>query len=152
MKEPTMIKGVVAFPNENGNRDIRFIDAFYNDLFKIPDHSNIVITYLDGTKRIVPCEYIDDTHTDIGGTAYRICAEVSEERNLWTIKKRHRRNTKDIVQTKRRGDHRSRSVYRSHTHACEYTPILECSTVYGISQGKEQSDDIRQTRKFKVKV
>lgn len=73
MKEPTIIKGVVAFPNENGNRDIRFIDAFYNDLFKIPDHSNIVITYLDGTKRTVPCEYIDDTHTDIGGTAYHIC-------------------------------------------------------------------------------
>ena len=37
MKEPTIIKGVVAFPNENGNRDIRFIDAFYNDLFKIPE-------------------------------------------------------------------------------------------------------------------
>lgn len=73
MKEPTIIKGVVAFPNENGNRDIRFIDAFYNDLFKIPDHSNIVITYLDGTKRVAPCEYIDDTHTDIGGTAYHIC-------------------------------------------------------------------------------
>ena len=73
MKEPTIIKGVVAFPNENGNRDIRFIDAFYNDLFKIPDHSNIVITYLDGTKRCVPCEYIDDTHTDIDGTAYHIC-------------------------------------------------------------------------------
>lgn len=73
MKEPVLIKGVVAFPNENGNRDIRFIDAFYNDLFKIPDHSNIVITYLDGTKRCVPCEYIDDTHTDIDGTAYHIC-------------------------------------------------------------------------------
>ena len=60
-QEPVLIKGVVAFPNPNGNREIRFIDAFYHDLFKIPDHSNIVISYLDGGKRCVPCEYIDDT-------------------------------------------------------------------------------------------
>ena len=60
-QEPVLIKGVVAFPNPNGNREIRFIDAFYHDLFKIPDHSSIVINYLDGGKRCVPCEYIDDT-------------------------------------------------------------------------------------------
>ncbi|WP_235222859.1 type IV secretory system conjugative DNA transfer family protein [Oscillibacter valericigenes] len=63
-QEPVLIKGVVAFPNPNGNREIRFIDAFYHDLFKIPDHSSIVINYLDGGKRCVPCEYIDDTHVD----------------------------------------------------------------------------------------
>ena len=72
-QEPVLIKGVVAFPNPNGNREIRFIDAFYHDLFKIPDHSNIVISYLDGCKRCVPCEYIDDTHVDIDGTAFHIC-------------------------------------------------------------------------------
>ena len=72
-QEPVLIKGVVAFPNPNGNREIRFIDAFYHDLFKIPDHSNIVISYLDGGKRCVPCEYIDDTHVDIDGTAFHIC-------------------------------------------------------------------------------
>ena len=71
-QEPVLIKGVVAFPNPNGNREIRFIDAFYHDLFKIPDHSNIVISYLDGCKRCVPCEYIDDTHVDIDGTAFHI--------------------------------------------------------------------------------
>ena len=69
-QEPVLIKGVVAFPNPNGNREIRFIDAFYHDLFKIPDHSSIVINYLDGGKRCVPCEYIDDTHVDIDGTAF----------------------------------------------------------------------------------
>ena len=73
MSEPILIKGVVAFPNPNGNREIRFIDAYYHDLFKIPDHSNIVISYLDGGKRCVPCEYIDDTHVDIDGTAFHIC-------------------------------------------------------------------------------
>ena len=57
-QEPVLIKGVVAFPNPNGNREIRFIDAFYHDLFKIPDHSSIVINYLDGGKRCVPCEYM----------------------------------------------------------------------------------------------
>lgn len=72
-QEPVLIKGVVAFPNPNGNREIRFIDAFYHDLFKIPDHSSIVINYLDGGKRCVPCEYIDDTHVDIDGTAFHIC-------------------------------------------------------------------------------
>lgn len=38
-QEPVLIKGVVAFPNPNGNREIRFIDAFYHDLFKIPDQA-----------------------------------------------------------------------------------------------------------------
>ena len=33
-QEPVLIKGVVAFPNPNGNREIRFIDAFYHDLFR----------------------------------------------------------------------------------------------------------------------
>ena len=54
-QEPVLIKGVVAFPNPNGNREIRFIDAFYHDLFKIPDHSSIVINYLDGGKSCPGC-------------------------------------------------------------------------------------------------
>ena len=43
-QEPVLIKGVVAFPNPNGNREIRFIDAYSLDLLEIPGHSNIVIS------------------------------------------------------------------------------------------------------------
>ena len=34
MKEPINIMGVIAFPNENGKRDCRFIDPHYNLLLR----------------------------------------------------------------------------------------------------------------------
>lgn len=80
MQEPVHISGVVAFPNPNGNRDIRFIDASYNTLFTIPDGGSIVITGRDGTKTTKACAYIDDYHTRIGCMTFHICefAETME--------------------------------------------------------------------------
>ena len=48
--------------------------------------------------------------------SHRICTEVSQERNLWTVEKRHRRNTADIVQAKECGDTGGRGVCRPHTY------------------------------------
>ena len=84
--------------------------------------------------------------------SHRICTEVSQERNLWTVEKRHRRNTADIVQAKECGNTGGRGVHRPHTYAGEHSAVLKCSTVHGISQGKEQFDDLRQAREFEVQV
>ena len=76
------IMGVVAFPNENGKRECRFIDSSYNTLFTVPDGSNIIVTDMGGRKSVLECRYIDDMHVAVGGTAaYHICqfAEIQEQ-------------------------------------------------------------------------
>ena len=84
--------------------------------------------------------------------SHRIRAEVPQERNLWAAGKRHRRNTADIVQAKECGNTEGRGVRRSHTYAGEHSAVPECSTVHGISQGKEQLNDFRQACEFEVQV
>lgn len=78
---PQMIKGVLAFPNEEGAREIRFIDAKYNTYFSVPDGANIILTTFEGEQRILPCEYIDDYHAQIVNAVYHICqfAESMEQ-------------------------------------------------------------------------
>ena len=72
-REPVDIMGVFAFPNpDKDNRDIRFIDSAYRTLFTIKDGESIVITRFDGEKMILPCTYIDDSHSCIGGSVYHI--------------------------------------------------------------------------------
>ena len=67
------IMGVFAFPNpDEDQRMIRFIDSDYHALFTIQDGESIVITHFDGEKLILPCTYIDDSHTRIGGFTYHI--------------------------------------------------------------------------------
>lgn len=77
---PQMIKGVLAYPNEEGNREVRFIDTRYNKYFSVPDGANIILTTFEGEKRRLLCEYIDDYHAQIGNGVYHICqfAEVME--------------------------------------------------------------------------
>ena len=78
---PVNIRGVVAFPNPDKEQQlIRFIDSHYNGLFTVPNGSDIVLTYIDGEKETLVCEYIDDTHAVIGSRVYHICefAELME--------------------------------------------------------------------------
>ena len=81
MREPVIVMGVVAFPNPNGVRDVRFIDSHYNTLFTVPDGGNVIITHFDGTSVTRRCAYIDDCHVLIGNSVYHICefAEVMEQ-------------------------------------------------------------------------
>ena len=60
--------------------EIRFIDSDYNELFCVPDGSNIIVTGFDGSFCPRRCTYIDDTHARIGYEVYHICqfAELME--------------------------------------------------------------------------
>ena len=81
MSEPVNVMGVVAFPNENGKRDCRFIDSDYHTLFTVPDGTNIVLTDMDGHETVRRCRYIDDAHIALDGSAYHIreFAELQEQ-------------------------------------------------------------------------
>ena len=62
-------------------KEIRFIDSHYNELFRIPDGGQIMITTSSGDKIRANCKYIDEYHTDIDGRCYHICqwAELNEQ-------------------------------------------------------------------------
>lgn len=71
-REPINIAGVCAFPNPNGVRDMRFVDCNYNALFRLPNHSSIIMTKPDGTQMKQQCSYIDDYHIYIGQCGFHI--------------------------------------------------------------------------------
>ena len=79
---PVNIAGVLAFPNDEGGRLIRFIDSDYNTLFHVPDGGSILLTAFDDRRSVLPCRYIDDCHAVIGGETFHICqfAEIQEQR------------------------------------------------------------------------
>ncbi|MBE7048460.1 MAG: hypothetical protein E7393_03700 [Ruminococcaceae bacterium] len=62
------------------NKEIRFIDSRYNELFRIKDGDSITVTLSDGAKTDRKCTYIDDYHTQIGINTFHICefAELME--------------------------------------------------------------------------
>lgn len=81
-QEPVNIMGVVAFPNPDKDKQaVRFIDSRYNELFRVPDGGNVVLTQFDGSRTVLPCTYIDDYHAKIGRSVYHICqfAELMEQ-------------------------------------------------------------------------
>ena len=53
---------------EEANRDIRFIDSHYKELFRIPDGERIIVTDRDGKTESYPCRYIDSYHTAVSYT------------------------------------------------------------------------------------
>lgn len=63
-----------------GNKEIRFIDSHYNELFRIKDGESITVKFSDGSMADRKCTYIDDYHTKIGYNVYHICefAEIME--------------------------------------------------------------------------
>jgi hypothetical protein len=69
------------------NKEIRFIDSSYSELFRIPDGGSIVVTQQDGEEYIYKCRYLDETHFDINGS-YRNIRQFAEmqESNGATVK------------------------------------------------------------------
>ena len=61
------------------NKNIRFIDSQYHDLFRIPDGGMIQVEYPDRSFA-ARCEYMDDYHLRVGGEVFHICqfAEILE--------------------------------------------------------------------------
>ena len=62
------------------NKEIRFIDSRYNELFRIKDGESITVKFSDGSMSDRKCTYIDDYHTKIGYNVFHICefAELME--------------------------------------------------------------------------
>ena len=54
-------------------KGIRFIDSNYNELFRIPDGSKIIIHYSWDEDQIRVCRYIDEYHVEVGDNLYHIC-------------------------------------------------------------------------------
>ena len=71
-------------------RSIRFIDSRYNDLFRIPDGSTILVRQPDRPNPeerqfVSRCEYIDDYHFRTGNEIYHICQFAEKmKRNGWS--------------------------------------------------------------------
>ena len=61
-------------------KEIRFIDSRYNELFRIKDGESITVKFSDGSMSDRKCTYIDDYHTKIGYNVFHICefAELME--------------------------------------------------------------------------
>lgn len=64
----------------NKNKDIRFIDPDYNELFCIPDGGRILVTRPMGEmypgvqeQWVGTCKYLDDYHAEINGECFHIC-------------------------------------------------------------------------------
>ena len=57
---------------EKAAQGIRFKDANYRELFKIPDGGSIVITTAWGEKIEQACRYIDDTHCEVGSNVFHV--------------------------------------------------------------------------------
>ncbi len=58
---------------EKAAQGIRFIDSSYNELFRILDGGNIIVTYADGEKIKMYCRFIDEYHAEIGKNTFHIC-------------------------------------------------------------------------------
>ena len=54
-------------------KEIRFIDPHYRELFRIKDGEKIIITTERGERLERECHYIDDYHTKAGNYLYHIC-------------------------------------------------------------------------------
>lgn len=74
-------------PNNPQNKDIRFIDPHYNELFRIPDGGRIVVTRPEGEmypgvqeQWVGRCKYLDECHVQINGECFHICqfAEIQQ--------------------------------------------------------------------------
>lgn len=55
------------------NKEIRFIDSQYNELFRIKDGESITITRSDGEELQKKCHFLDECHTSIDGLTFHIC-------------------------------------------------------------------------------
>lgn len=69
-----------------------------------------------------------------------------------TLKKDIGEILRKLCEQKRCRDHRGRGVPGSHPYAIEYPATLKYITIYGISQGKKQSNDLRSACKFEIQI
>lgn len=54
------------------DKEIKFIDSSYNELFTVPDGGEIFIIDKNGDSIKAKCEYVDESHTKIDGKRYNM--------------------------------------------------------------------------------
>ena len=57
----------------NQPKSIRFITPDYKEKFRVPDGDPVLICFADGTKKALPCHYLDEYHFMLDFRAYHIC-------------------------------------------------------------------------------
>ena len=58
---------------EKARKGIHFVDANYEELFRIADGDRVVVTTVDGVKNESICRYIDECHVEVGKNLYHVC-------------------------------------------------------------------------------
>ena len=84
--------------------------------------------------------------------SYCVCTEISEDGDIRADQTGYRDNFAKVMPAKRSRNHRSKSLSGPYSYACKYPAEVWCISDYWVSERKEQSDDIRSARKFKVEV
>lgn len=162
MSEPVDIMGVVAFPNENGKRNCRFIDPQYNLLFTVPDGGSVVLTDIDGTRRTLACAYIDDYHVKIGSSVFHICEFAERMHENGTVYQPEQPNGTEkygIYEIYQISDFASADYcFRPYAEAKGHIKLTDYRRVYaGMYPEKGKLDDLfmehnRDTRPFGRKM
>ena len=83
---------------------------------------------------------------------YSICAEISAQSVLWAEAQRDWRDIKNTVQLEEGKNHRSGSMSRSYPHAGRDTAEIFGLELHGISEGKKQSDAVREIPGTEIQV
>ena len=140
--------------------DIRFIDYKYRDLFRLKDGENIVITTMEGTKKILKCNYIDQTHTQIGNNVYHIAqfAEIARKNGLIYSPEKPKQgdicDTYEIYQLKQRTEYR----FESYDFAKDKINLHDYRRVYvgvlapNVTLGDIYSEHNMDNRPFNTKM
>lgn len=162
MSEPVNIMGVVAYSNENGKRDCRFIDPHYNLLFTVPDGGSVVLTEIDGTRKTLPCTYIDDYHARIGSSVFHICEFAERMHESGTVYQPEHPNGSEkygIYEIYQISDFASADYcFRPYAEAKGHIKLTDYRRVYaGMYPEKGKLDDLfmehnRDTRPFGRKM
>ena len=84
--------------------------------------------------------------------SHRVRAKISQEGVLRRETTRKRGNSANAVQLEKSKDYRGRSMPGPCTYAFGNPAQSGGIEFHGVSERKEQSDDIRSARKFKVQV
>ena len=82
--------------------------------------------------------------------SHRLLPQVSEKGDIWTVSGRSAGDNPDTMQVQGRGDIGRPHDAGSRTPSFKYPTEIQCIRSDGISQRKERTDDLRQTRKPEV--
>ena len=100
----------------------------------------------------LPVSFQQKTTPECDSEQYCICTEISENGDIWSNQKRYWSDTSQTMRAEGYWNNWSRSLPGSYPYADKFFAEIQHFLRYGISQGKEQPHDFRQTREFKVQV